>query len=181
VIINKSFLKLLTALGGEMKTTKKITCTALTAALLMLTLMALSASATTVPTFTVTSISQLPITLPAETTFNGSILTSGTIRFWVSSPSRAQIVNLGLVDDVAAFSFVAEQAGNYTFNFENGLPNSNPVEVTFSFVTDPEIDDNSGSTGLSFEYLLPIMAVIAVVGSILIFFLIRRKNKQAAP
>ncbi len=162
----------------KMKTTKTLTCIVLSAALLMLSLFALSASATTVPTFTVTSLSELPIVLPAETTFNGSILTSGTIRFWVSGPNGAQIVNLGLVDEVAAFGFVAEKNGNYTFYFENDLPNSNPVEVTFSFVTDPELDDSNGLTGLSFGYLLPIMVVIAVVGSVLIFFLIRRKTKN---
>jgi hypothetical protein len=158
-----------------MKTTKTVACTI--TALLMLSLIALSASATVVPTFTVTSLSQLPIVLPAETVFNGSILVSGTIRFWISDPSGAQIVNLGLVDDVAAFSFVAKQDGNYTFNFENDLPSSNPVQVTFSFVTDPDIDGGGNPTGVSLG-VLPIMVVIAVVGSVAIFFIIRRKNKK---
>ena len=142
--------------------------------LLVLAITTLSASATTIPTFTLSAqSSQLKYTLPAGTTFNGSISTTGTIRFWVSDPNGFQIVNLGLIDQEATFSFVAQQAGNYTLNFENDLPN--PVQVTFSYETNPDISTNN-STSIPLVYLtIPI--AIAVIGSVLIIVLARRKRK----
>ncbi|MGE5575424.1 MAG: hypothetical protein ACM3UL_04755 [Ignavibacteria bacterium] len=135
----------------------------------------LSASAATIPTFTLSAqSSQLKYTLPAGTEFNGSISTTGTIRFWISAPNGFQIVNLGLIDQKATFSFVAQQAGNYTLNFENDFPN--PIQVMFSYETNPDISTNS-STFIPLIYLaIPI--TIAVAGSILILFSMRRRNKM---
>ncbi len=143
--------------------------------LLVLPLIVLSASATTLPAFSLSSSSaQIPIVLPAETIFNGSITTTGTIRVWVSDPNGSSIVNLGLVDKAATFNFVAQQDGNYTLNFENDLPNS--VQVSFSYITDPELPDNNSGSPLAY---LAIPIIIAIVGSILIIFLVRRKSKNA--
>jgi len=99
--------------------------------------------------------------------------TTGTIRFWVSDPQGVQIVNLGLIDQEAAFGFAAKQVGNYTLNFENDLPTA--VQVTFSYETSPEISTNN-YTFIPLAYLsLPI--AVAVIGSVLIFVLLRRKRK----
>lgn len=136
---------------------------------------ALLASATTLPAITLSASSaQLPIILPTGTTFNGSISTTGTVRFWVTAPNGVQIVKLGLIDTTTTFSFVANQNGNYTMNFENGL--INPTQVTFSYVTDPDIPSVNNSTGIPLVYLL-LSIIIAVLGSILIIFFVRRKNK----
>jgi hypothetical protein len=157
-----------------MKKTKLLISTALTA-LLLASLMALSASAVTEPSFTLSASSnQLQYVMPAGTTFNGTISTTGTVRFWVSAPNGAQVVNLGLIDKAATFSFVAPQNGTYSLNFENNLANS--IQVTFSYTTNPQIPDNNNSTGPSLIYLL-ITVIIAVFGSILIIFIIRRKSK----
>jgi hypothetical protein len=143
--------------------------------LLALAITALSASATAIPTFTLSAqTSQLKYTLPAGTAFNGSISTTGTIRFWVSDSKGFQIVNLGLVDQEATFSFVAQQTGNYTLNFENDL--SNPILVTFSYETNPNISTNN-SLSLPLIYLA-ISITVAVIGSVLIIGLARRKGKQ---
>jgi hypothetical protein len=160
-----------------MKKTKIIMWT-LISVLLLKPLMALSAFATTLPTFTLSgSIAQLSIALPSGTTFNGSISTTGTIRFWLSDPNGAQIVNLGLVDKDTTFGFVAQLSGNYTLNFENDLPNSNPVQVTFSYTTNPDISTGNNSTVTPLIYLLsPI--IITIVGSVLIIFLVRRKSRK---
>ena len=137
--------------------------------------MTLLASATALPAITLSASSaQLPIMLPTGTTVNGSISTTGTVRFWVSAPNGAQIVNLGLIDKTTTFSFVANQNGNYTMNFENGLTNS--IQVTFSYITNPDISSDNNSTGIPLVYLV-ISIVIAALGSILIFFFVRRKNK----
>ena len=162
-----------------MKKIKVLTCAVLT--VLIMSLMSLSADATTFPTFTLGSTppfssAQLPFVLPAGTTFNGTISATGTIRFWVSAPTGAQIVNLGLIDKPTTFSFVAEQYGNYTFNFENDLLAANPIQVSFSYVTNPDISDG-GSSGTSLSYWITFIA-IAVLGSIVIIFLVRRKNKK---
>ena len=160
-----------------MKKLSVLTC-AVVAALLIVSLTVVSASATTVSPFTLSSSAgQLQYDLPAGTVFNGSISTTGTVRFWVSSPNGAQIVNLGLIDEYASFGFVAQQSGNYTLNFENSLPDS--VQVIFSYATDPDISGNNGAaqTGPNYTLIL-VLAVVAVVGSILIFFFIRRKNKK---
>jgi hypothetical protein len=115
--------------------------------------------------------------LPTGTTVNGSISTTGTVRFWVSAPSGAQIVNLGLIDKTTTFSFATNQNGNYTMNFENGLTNS--IQVTFSYVTDPDISGGNSSTGIPLVYQV-ISIVIAALGSILIILFVRRKNKLPA-
>jgi hypothetical protein len=147
-------------------------------ALLLLSFMALLASATTLPAISLSASSaQLPIMLPAGTIFNGSISTTGTVRFWVSSPNGAQIVNLGLIDKANTFSFVAQQNGNYTLNFENGLTNS--IQVKLSYVTDPDISSGNNSTGIPLVYLL-LSIVIAVLGSILIILFVRHKNRLHA-
>ncbi|MGD0449693.1 MAG: hypothetical protein ABSA79_01395 [Candidatus Bathyarchaeia archaeon] len=148
-----------------------------TLAVLMLTsLMILSAFASTAtfPTFTLSSSStQLHYALPTGTQFNGSILTTGPVRFFLSAPNGTVIVNLGLVDKATTFSFTAWQTGNYTLNFENDLPNS--IQVTFSYVTNPDISGDSNSGGIPLIYL-PIFIIITVFGSILIIFVARRKN-----
>jgi len=155
----------------------KLFLSATLAALLLTLLMASSAFAATVPTFTLSSsASQLQYVLPGGTSFNGSISTTGAIRFFVSAPNGTVIVNLSLIDKNAAFSFVAQQNGTYTLNFENDLPNS--VQVSFSYETNPDISGSNNSTGLLPPIYLPIFIIIAVVGSIVIFFILRRKNKN---
>src|SRR5665647_945523 len=157
-----------------MKKIKRLPSIAITL-LLIMSFTALLASATTLPAITLSASSaQLPILLPTGTTFNGSISTTGTVRFWVTAPNGVQIVKLGLIDSTNTFSFVANQNGNYTMNFENGL--TNPIQVTFSYVTDPDIPSVNNSTGISLVYLL-LSIIIAVLGSILIIFFVRRKNK----
>src|SRR5665647_682571 len=132
------------------------------AALLLVSGMVFPAFAVTVPTFTLSfSSTQLKFMLPTETMFNGSIVTTGTVRFWVSAPNGAQIVNLGLIDKTTTFSFIAPQNGNYTLNFENDLPN--PIQVTFSYVTNPDLSGNNNSTGISQSYVL-IPVIIAILG-----------------
>jgi hypothetical protein len=59
-------------------------------------------------------------------------------------------------------------------NFENSL--TNPIQVAFSYVTDPDISSVNNSTGIPLVYLL-LSIIIAVLGSILIIFIVRRKNK----
>jgi hypothetical protein len=158
-----------------MKKIKLVIFTVLLAVLIM-SLMALSVFATTVSTFTLSSSStQLPIMLPTGTTFNGSISTTGTVRFWVNAPNGAQIVNLGLIDKDASFSFVSQQNGNYTLNFENDLSTS--IQVTLSYATKPDIFAGNNSTATPLSYLL-IPIVIAVFGCILIIFFVRRKSKK---
>ena len=144
-------------------------------AFFILPLMASSVSAT-VSTFSVSPSSQIQFLLPQGTIFNGSISTSNTVRFWVSAPDGAQIVNLGLIDQSATFSFVAKQDGNYTMNFENGIPYANPPQVTFTYSTTPDVTSNN-STGIPFTYFLAI-TIIAVCGAVWIVFLVRRKNKD---
>ena len=117
-----------------------------------------------------------PITVcaTAGTTFNGTISTTGDVRFWVSAPNYAEIVNLGIIDKTTTFSFVAQQNGTYTMNFENDMSNS--IQVTFSYVTNPVIPGSNNSTGISQSYLL-ITVIIAVLGSFLIIFVLHRKSK----
>jgi hypothetical protein len=158
-----------------MRKIKLLICITL-AALLLMSVMASSAFATTVPTFTLSSeSSQLPYVLPQGTTFNGSISTTGSVRFFISAPNGTIIINLGIIDKPATFGFVSQQNGTYTLNFENDLPNS--IQVTFSYVTDPEIPGSNNSTGISPIYLLLIVVIIVVVGSFLIIFIMRRKSK----
>jgi len=150
-------------------------------ALMLTSLMILLASASTAtfPTFTLSSSStQLHYLLPAGTQFDGSISTTGPVRFFLSAPNGTVIVNLGLIDKATAFSFTAHQTGNYTLNFENDLPNS--IQVTFSYVTNPDLSGGSNSGGIPLFYL-PIFVIIAVFGSILILFVARRKHKNQLP
>ena len=157
-----------------MEKIKLLTFAVLTALLLM-SLSAFSAFAVTVPTFTLSlSTNQLQYVLPVGTTFNGSIATTGMVRFWVSAPNGAEAVNPGIIDKTTTFSFVAQQNGTYTFNFENDLPNT--IQVTFSYVTDPAISGNNNSAGISLSYML-ITVIIAVIGSLLIIIVLRRKSK----
>jgi hypothetical protein len=109
------------------------------------------------------------------TTFNGSITTTGAIRFFISAPNGTVIANLSLIDKSATFSFVAQQNGTYILNFENDLPNS--VQVSFSYVTNPDISGGGNSPGIPFSYL-SIFIIVAVVGSIVIFFVMRRRRKN---
>ena len=147
----------------------------LLAVLLLASLMAVSAFATTVPTFTLSASSnQLQYVLPAGTTFNGTIATTGSVQFWVSAPNYLEIVNLGIIDKTTSFSFVAPQNGTYTLNFENDMSNS--IQVTFSYVTNPVIPGSNNLTGISQGYLL-ITVIIAVLGSLLIIFIIHRNSK----
>jgi hypothetical protein len=135
-----------------------------------------SASTATFPTFTLSSsTTQLYYELPSGTQFNGSISTTGPVRFFLSAPSGTVIVNLGLVDKTATFSFTAQQTGNYTLNFENDLPNV--IQVTFSYVTNPDISGDSNSGGIPLFYI-PIFIIITVFGSIVIFIATRRKNPK---
>jgi hypothetical protein len=144
-------------------------------AFLIMSLMTFAASATTLPEITLSASSaQLPIMLPTGTTVNGSISTTGTVRFWVSAPNGFQIVKLGLIDKTTTFSFISNQNGNYTMNFENGL--TKPIQVTFSYVTDPDISSVNNSTGIPLSYLL-LSIIIALLGCILIIFFVRRKNR----
>jgi hypothetical protein len=162
-------------MSGKMKKPKLMIFTLLMA-FFILPLLVSSGSAT-VSTFIVSPSSQIQFVLPQGTIFNGSISTSNTVRFWVSAPDGAQIVNLGLIDQSATFSFVATQDGNYTMNFENGIPYANPPQVTFTYSTTPDVTSNNNSTGIPFPYLLAII-IIGVCGAVLIVLLVRRKNKD---
>ena len=117
---------------------------------------------------------QIQYMIPAGTVFNGSIATTGMVRFWVTAPNGVQIVNLGIIDKTSSFSFGAQQNGTYTFNFENDLPNT--ITVTFSYTSSPQLPNNTTNTPPTF--ILTIV-IVAVVGSLLIFFGIRRKTKKA--
>ena len=108
---------------------------------------------------------------------NGSISTTGTVRFWASGPNMAEIVNLGLVDNYKTFSFVAAQNGTYTLNFENDFTNT--IQVTFSYVSNPAITGVNNSNGTSLIYIL-VTIIIAAVGSVLVILLVRRENKRIA-
>ena len=146
-------------------------------ALLLVSGITFLAAAVTESSFPLSSSSsQLLYTLPAGTTFNGSIATTGTLRFWVNDPNQSQIVNLGLIDKTTTFSFTAQQNGTYTLNFENDL--SNQITVTFSYTTNPDLSGNN-PTGPSNNYII-ISIIVTVVGSILIIVFARlyRRRKQ---
>jgi hypothetical protein len=156
--------------------TKNRALTLLLTSLLLMALLFSTATAATTETFTVTPPSTIQYTfhLPKDTTFNGSISTSGTLRVWVTNSSGAQIVNIGLIGESADFSFVANVGGNYSVNFENDLPK--PVQVTFTYDTTPELP-NADSSIVPLNYL-PFFIAIVVLGSLLIFFLVRRNKKS---
>jgi len=160
-----------------MKKTKVLPLTAL-AVLLLTSVITISVFATTEPTFTLNfSSKQLQYGLPQGTTFNGTISTTGSVRFWINAPNEAQIVNLGIIDKTTTFSFLAQQNGTYKLNFENDMPTS--IQVTFSFTTDPQIPNNN-STGLSLTYILIPIIIAGLIG-IFIISLLRRKNKIQIP
>jgi len=144
--------------------------------LLLLSLLVSMATAATTETFTVAppSTTQYTFNLPKDTTFNGSVSTSGTIRLWVSNSSGAQIVNLGLITGSAKFSFVANVDGNYSVNFEDDLPN--PAQVTFTYDTNPQIPSTDSSI-IPLSYL-PIFIAIVVLGSLIILVLFRKNKKS---
>ena len=134
--------------------------------------------ANTTQTFSLSqSVYQLQYVMPAGTVFNGSISTTGTVRFWASGPNMAEVVNLGLVDNYKTFSFVAAQNGTYTLNFENDFPNN--IQVTFSYVSDPAITSVNNSNGASLIYIW-VTILVAAVGSVLVILLVRRENKRIA-
>ncbi len=136
----------------------------------------ISVSATNVQSFTVYQSSQFQFVLPAGTTFNGSISVSNTIRFWVNAPDGAQIVNLGLIDQSTTFSFVAQKGGNYTMTFENDLPTANPSQVTFSYTTNPDISQNSNSTGTPLTYWLVIILIF--IAGVVLMVVVRYRNRN---
>ena len=144
--------------------------------MLLTPLMALSAFATTVSTFTLPSFSSTNVqcVLPLGTTFNGSIHTTGDVRFFVSAPNGFEIVDLGIIDKTATFNFTAEQNGSYTMNFENDLSNS--IQVTFSYATNPMIQSGNNSTGISLDYSLMVVS-IAALASFLIILLLQCRSK----
>ena len=115
---------------------------------------------------------QIQYNIPAGTIFNGTVATTGMVRVWVSAPNFAEIVNLGIIEKTTSFGFNATQNGTYTFNFENDL--SNTITVTFSYSTNPPLPN--GNSELPLAYIA--VGIIAVAGSLLIFFGIRRKNKK---
>ena len=160
-----------------MEKTKLLTFSALII-LLSTSMMAASALTTTVPTFTLNfQTNRLQFVLPQETTFAGTITTTGSVRVWVSDPNQAQIINIGIIDKTAIFNFQATQNGTYTINFENDL--HNPIQVTFSYETNPPLLGNNNSTGKTFS-MLQLTEIIAaiVLASLLIFIIIRRINKN---
>ncbi|MGD0644207.1 MAG: hypothetical protein ABSA75_04815 [Candidatus Bathyarchaeia archaeon] len=162
-----------------MKKTKLLTSTALVV-LLLTPLIVLSAFATPVSAFTLDSFSSTNVqyVLPQGTTFNGSITATGSVRFFVIAPNGTEIVDLGIIDKTTTFSFLAQQNGSYTLNFENDLPNS--IQVTFSYVTNPKISGDNNSTGISSSYLLLTIS-IAALASLLIILILRRRSEIQTP
>ena len=145
-------------------------------AVLMLGAFCLSpALATDSTTFSLAlSTNQIQYKIPAGTTFNGTVATSGMVRVWVTAPNADEIVNLGIVDKTTSFGFLAEQNGTYTFNFENDLPNT--ITVTFSYTSNPPLPNTNSGIPLAY---IAIIGAIAVGGSLLIFFGIRHNTKKA--
>lgn len=130
-------------------------------------------AAATSESFTVTqSTYQVTFNLPADTSFNGSLSTSGTVRVWVSDQNGSLIANPGLVDSSASFSFKAAKDGSYYVYFEN--PMSSTASVTFTYQTDPDV--TSGDSSLLPFWLLPVFVAITIVGCVLILFFGRRRR-----
>jgi hypothetical protein len=175
-MVNNKFNNCIGQRRGKITKATKIFAYTVTA-LVMLALTISSVSASTTSTFSVTQASQTKFLLPMGTIFNGSISVSGTLRFWASAPDGSQIVNLGLIDHSASFGFVVSQDGNYTMNFENGLPMANPVQVSFSYTTNPDVTSNNNSTGTPLAYWAT-MALIVVLATVLIVLLVRRKKDR---
>ena len=91
-------------------------------------------------------------------------------------PNESQIVNLGLIDTTTTFNFTAQQNGTYTINFENDLPTS--IQVSFSYVTNPDLSGGNNSSGPSLITLL-IIVLVTAVGSVLIFVFSVAEEKVA--
>ena len=119
------------------------------------------------------SSNQIQYKIPTGTTFNGTVATSGMVRVWVTEPSGGEIVNLGIIEKTTSFGFVAQQNGTYTFNFENDMPNT--ITVTWTYTSNPQLPDTNA--GIPITYII-FVGTAAVVGSLLIFFGIRRKTKK---
>ena len=92
--------------GRKMEKIKLLTPTVL--AVLMLCVLSFSpVFATDTTKFNLALASnQIQYMIPAGTVFNGSIATTGMVRFWVTAPNGEQIVNLGIIDKTSSFSFV---------------------------------------------------------------------------
>lgn len=161
-----------------MKKTKLLFSVSLTV-LLLTSFLSLSVFCVSVQTFTLPSFSAtyLQYVIPEGTTFNGSISTTGSVRFFASDPNGSEIVNLGIIDKNASFGFLAQQTGKYTLNFENELPNSD-VQVTFSFVTNPAIQSTNNSSGIPFVYVLTTIEIIVALAVLLIIFFMRRRQSK---
>jgi len=146
----------------------------LLALLLTLSLAPVSFAASSTKFTIALSTNQIQFRIPAGTQFNGSIATTGMVRFWGSGPNGTQVVNLGIVDKSATFSFNTTASGIYTFNFENDLPNT--ITVTFTYTSNPPLPETG--TGALTTYLLVAIVAVAIGGSLLIIFLVRRKIKK---
>ena len=175
VTINRTFIRL-ERLSGKMQKSKLATIVTIIA-MLTISIFTLTSSATNVPSFTVTGLSQLPIELPAGTIFNGTVAANGLIRVWVVAPEGAQGLSLGIVDKPTDFGFVAAKEGNYTVFFENGALGSSPVQVNFSFTTNPDITGENPQSGMPLIDIAAVV-VVGVVGSVLIFVTIRRGERR---
>ena len=145
------------------------------AVLLGLSLAALSASASTTETFTISGNTlQYTLCMPAGTKFNGSIATTGLVRVWVNDANGATVANLGIIEENAALNFVADKEGNYTINLQNGIPTT--IQVTLSYDTDPELQTDSASL-LPFTYL-PVFIAVTIAGAALILAFNYKNKKQ---
>jgi hypothetical protein len=159
---------------------KKLFPTILLTILALAPFMTPSAFATTIPLFTVQpySASYIIYTLPEGTAFNGSISTTGDVRVFVSNPSNVEIVNLGIINQATTFTFTATQNGNYTLCFENDL--NNAVDISFSYVTDPAIPNNTNSPfPIPFSDLLTIIGIVAIAVILILRFALRHKQTSS--
>jgi hypothetical protein len=141
--------------------------------LLVASFLALSASATSTETFTLTQNTyQITFNLPAGTIFNGSVSTTNTIRVLANDANGILHANIGLVDSHTDFSFVAAKTGDYFVIFENPL--SITAQVTFTYKTDPELSKSNSLIPLSFW---PVFVIITIFGCVLIIYLSHRNRK----
>jgi hypothetical protein len=96
---------------------------------------------------------------------------------FVSNPSNAQIVNLGVIYQATTFTFNATQNGNYTIYFENDL--NDEVDISFSYVTNPPIPNNTNSLfPISFGELLTILSIVAIAVILILRFALRRSQTK---
>jgi hypothetical protein len=152
----------------------KLFATTLLTILALAPFMATSAFATQVPLFTLQpfSASYLIYNLPKGTTFNGSISPTSDVRVFVSNPSNVEIVDLDIINQATTFTFTATQNGNYTIYFENDL--NDAVDISFSYVTNPAIPNNTNSPfPISFSDLLTIIGIVAIAVILILRFALR--------